>query len=267
MRFLFKSKFFIFLLFLLFSFAVIFSDFRNFIRFPGSLLSSAIFSVSRPVWNASGKVSDFFSFFRDLKKIHFENYDLREQNQRLLAENSYFKDLIKENNLIEKVKNLKIPESSWLVGRIVGMDAQNLANYIIVDIGENESVRIDAPVITENKIVVGKVVEVNKNFSKILTIADPLLKIAVKTEDSGAFGVLRGDYTKNFTIDLISKNESVKGEELVLTSGKDGIFIPGLIVGRIKDFQSRPEDLFQTVNARSDLDIYSLERVFIFKQP
>lgn len=262
-----RKKIFIFLLFFILAVIVIFLNSQKLLGFSNSFLNLFVPSVSRPVWQVSGSVSRFFSSAFNLKYIYFENTDLKDKNQKLLSENSYLKNLIKEKNILEKAKNLQIQNNfEWQIGRIIGMDMQNWSGYVIVDVGEDSGIKVDFPVITENKLLIGKVVEVDKNSAKISTIFNPSLKIAVKTEDSESFGVLSGDYAKNLIIDLVSKSKELIQDEVILTSGKDGVFPEGLLVGRLKSFNISPEKLFQTAYVKTELDIYDLDRVLIITE-
>lgn len=246
------------------SFGAIFFSFKKLLAYPNSFLDSFVSSSTRPVWVFSGKASHFFSSILNIRNIYSDNDYLKDKNQKLIAENSYLKDMIKEKYIIEKARDLQNQDNfDWQIGRIIGMDVQNWSSYIIINIGSDNGIKVDMPVVTENKLLIGKVVEANNKFSKISTIFNPTMKVAVKTQDSEAFGILSGDYTKNLMMDLVAKDKVLNQGEVVLTSGKDGIFPANLIVGQLKNFQIKPENLFQAANIKSDLDVYGLDRVLV----
>ncbi|KKP99065.1 MAG: Cell shape-determining protein MreC [Parcubacteria group bacterium GW2011_GWD2_38_12] len=261
---LFKNKFFIFLLFLIFSFLIIFLNSRKLLGFSNNFLNVFVSSVSKPVWLVSGRFSSLFSFIVDLKNIRSEDFNLKDKNQRLLAENIYLKDLLKEKEILDKAREFHIKDNfDWQIGRVIGMDIQNWSGYVIVDIGSDDGIKIGMPVITQNKLLVGKVIEVEKKFSKISTLLNPSIKVATKTQDSQAFGMLTGDYTKSLLMDFIDKDKVLLLGEPVMTSGKDGFFPAGLVIGELKNFEIKPENLFQTAIIRSELNIYDLDRVLV----
>lgn len=258
------NKFFIILLVLFLSFGAIFFSSQKLLVYPSSFLNLFVSSVTGPVWYFSGKVSKFFSSAFSIRSVYSDNNYLNDQNQKLIAENSYLKDMIKEEYVVEKARDLQNQNNfDWQIGRIMGMDNQNWVNYIIINIGSDNGIKIDMPVITENKLLIGKVVETDNKFSKISTIFNPSMKVAIKTQESEAFGILSGDYTKNLVMDLVTKDRILNQGEVVLTSGKDGIFPANLIIGQLKNFQIKPENLFQIANIKSDLDVYNLDRVLI----
>lgn len=259
-----SKKFFIILLVLFLSFGAIFLSSQKLLAYPDSFLNLFVSSFTRPVWSFSGKVSHFFSSVFNIRSVYSDNDYLKDQNQRLIAENSYLKDMIKEKYVIEKARDLQDQDNfDWQIGRIIGMDTQNWSSYIIINIGNKNGIKADMPVITENKLLIGKVVEVDDGFSKVSTIFNPSMKVAVKAQDSEAFGILSGDYTKNLAMDLVTKDKALNQGEIVLTSGKDGIFPANLIIGQLKNFQIKPENLFQVANIKSDLDVYDLDRVLV----
>lgn len=261
---LFKNKIFIFILFSFFSILIIFLNFQKLFGFSSNLLDLFVPSVSRRIWFVSGKFHGFFSFVSDLKDIRLENYSLKDKNQKLLAENIALKDSLRENEILNKSREFYAKDSfDWQIGRIIGMDVQNWSGYIIVDVGSDDGLRVDMPVVTQNKLLVGKVIEVDKRSAKISTLLNPSIKIAVKTQDSQAFGILSGDYAKNLSMDLIDKGKILLLGELVVTSGKDGFFPADLIIGELKSFEIKPENLFQIGKVQSELDIYNLDRVLV----
>lgn len=259
-----QKKIAVFLLFIFISLAIIFLNYRGFLDYPKSAANYLISPISKPLWITTGKIYRSFSFISNFKNLHSENEALKNQNQKLLAENAYFKNYIKENDILDKARDIQMQNNfNWQISGIIGMDSQNWTDFIILDVGYKNGISVGMPVITENKQLVGKVAEVDKDFSKAITIFNPLLKVGVKTQDSQVFGILNGDRTKNLIMDFVAKEKLLNQGETVLTSAKDGVFPEGIVVGTIKDFQVKPENLFQTVNVKNDLDIYNMDKVLI----
>lgn len=254
----------IFLLFISISLAVIFLNRQGLLESPKKYASFLISTPSRFVWSATGKFSNFLSFVFNIKNIYIENTDLKYQNRKLLEENAYLGDFIAEKSILEKAKNIQAQENfSWQIGRVIGADAQNWSGYIIIDAGSDDGVAVGMPVIDQNKMLIGKIAETGKNFSKVLTIFNSSMKVAAKSQGGDVFGVVVGDYAKNLTMDFVAKERILSHGEAVLTSAKDGVFPEGLVIGTVKDAQIKPENIFQSVNVKSELDIYGINRVII----
>lgn len=261
---MFKKKPILFILIILLSLAFIFLNSKGFLDYPKSAINSLISPVSKPIWNVAGKVLRPFSFVSNFKNLYSENENLKNQNRKLLAENAYLKSFIEEKEVLEKAADIQKQDKFLLqASRVIGMDSQNQSGLVIIDVGSENGVAAGMPVITEDKLLVGKVAETGKNFSKVLTIFNPSLKVAVKTQDSKALGISVGDYSKNILMDFVAKEKNLNQDETVLTSAKDGVFPEGLVIGTIRNFQSKPENLFQIVNINSELDVYSLDRVLV----
>lgn len=254
----------IFFLFISISLAVIFLNQQGLLESPKKYASFLMSAPSKVAWSVAGRFSHFFSFVFNIKNIYIENSDLKNQNQKLLAENSYLGDFIAEKSILEKAKNIQAQENfSWQIGRVIGADAQNWSGYIIVDAGSDDGVAVGMPVIDENKILIGKIAETGKNFSKVLTIFNSSMKVAAKIQGGDVFGVVVGDYAKNLTMDFVAKERLLTQGEAVLTSAKDGVFPEGLVIGTVKDSKIKPENIFQSVNVKSELDIYGINKVII----
>lgn len=259
-----KKRLLFFLIIVIFSLLFIFLDSRGALDYPKSAINYLIAPISKPLWSTTGKISRLFSLILNFKNVNSENEALKNQNQKLLAENAYFKNYIKEKDILDKARDIQTQNNfNWQIAGIIGMDSQNWNDFIILDVGYKNGISVGMPVITENKQLVGKVVEVDNDFSKAITIFNPLLKVGVKTQDSQAFGILNGDRTNNLIMDFVAKEKLLNNGETVLTSAKDGVFPEGIVVGIIKDFQVKPENLFQTVNVKNNLDIYNIDKVLI----
>lgn len=258
------SKFFIFFSLLAISCLIITLNYYKLLDTPKAFLNSAFSPILKPAWKISGQFSNVFSFASNLSNVYSENAKLKEYNQKLSSENSYLKDTMREQGFLSKARDLQAKENfDWQTAKIIGMDMQNMTGYLIIDNGSDDGIQVGMPVITENKYLIGKVVEVDKNFSKVITIFNPSIKVAVKTQDSEAFGLSIGNYTKKMMIDMIPKDKDLKAGEIVVTSGKDAVYPGGLLIGQIDSFQVKPENLFQTAFALGDLDIYDLSLVLI----
>lgn len=258
------SKIFIFSSFLILSLLVVALNYYKLLDQPKAFLNSAFSPVLKPAWKISGQFANIFSFASNLKNIYSENIKLKDSNQKLLSENSYLKDTMREQGFLNDARDLQMKENfDWQASKIIGMDLQNMTGHLIIDSGSADGVEVNMPVITENKYLIGKVVEVDNNFSKVITIFNPSIKVAVKTGDSEAFGLLSGNYTQKLIINMIPKDKELKIGEVVTTSGKDAVYPDGLLIGQVESFDIRPENLFQSASIHGDLNIYDLSRALV----
>ena len=77
-------------------------------------------------------------------------------------------------------------------------------------------------------------VDVNFFSSRVLLISDLNSKIPVISEPSGVHGILSGHGENPPTLEYLPENHEIKNGDKIYTSGKEGIFSPGIPIGEAK---------------------------------
>ena len=82
---------------------------------------------------------------------------------------------------------------------------------------------------------------------------------------SRAMGELRGQSTASSACDLknVSSSESVEVEEIVVTTGLDGIYPKGLTIGTVERVESDPNGPWHRISVRPSSPVDRLENVFV----
>ena len=88
--------------------------------------------------------------------------------------------------------------------------------------------------VLDGKNFIGRIVDVNFFSSRVLLVSDLNSKIPVLSEPSGSHAILSGRGTNEPTLEYLSKNNGIQDGDKIYTSGKEGIFTPGLVVGKAK---------------------------------
>ena len=88
--------------------------------------------------------------------------------------------------------------------------------------------------VLDGKNFVGRIVDVNFFSSRVLLVSDLNSKIPVIIEPSGHHAILSGRGTNEPTLEYLPENHTFQDGDKVYTSGKEGIFSPGIPIGEIK---------------------------------
>ena len=200
--------------------------FRSFIKdtiYRGSLI------VSSP--------SKGFSYLNSEIKTHFnllKNYEDLENKYNALASQALEKNFLElENTQLRQLIDDQIKSSSNLVSSRVMLDKQSpYLNSFILNSGNNKKIK-NGMAVLHGKNFIGRIVDVNFFSSRVLLISDLNSKIAVITEPDGYHAILTGRGSDLPTLEYLPENHSVKEGGVVYTSGKEGIFSPGLPIGKI----------------------------------
>ena len=163
-----------------------------------------------------------------------KNIKLKEENSKL-KEQIYDPDfLIFENKQLRKLLDEQITSSTNLVSARVILDKQSpYLNSFIINSGSNKKIK-NGMAVLDGKYFIGRIVDVNFFSSRILLVTDLNSKIPVLIEPSGYHAILSGRGTNKPTLEYLPKNHKVQSGDKVYTSGKEGIFVPGIPIGKVR---------------------------------
>ncbi len=184
---------------------------------------------------------------------------LEEDYKNLLVENSYLKTLEKENSELRELLDFKEENSISLeVSNIISRDNVN-NNILIIDIGEGKGVEKGQAVVINNGIIIGKVLEVHKDISKVRLLTDNFSKIAVQiSSENNISGIIQGSLGISMMMDYIPQEQDIKKGDIIVTADT-GMSIPaGLIIGKVEEIKFAEEELFKHAFISSLLDYNTL---------
>ena len=223
-------------------------------------------------WNntVAGKVNSYYNewaYFFDLKatnaKLVAENVALRNE----LAQNFVPYDTsVKSGTLILRKDSLeKIRKFFYYPAKVVGNSFTLQKNYITIERGALQGVKKDMAVISPDGSIVGVVVEVNDNYSKIMSLLHRNSKVSAMLKRDRIAGSIEWDGKSPDILLLknISKSASPKIGDTVLTSPYSSSFPAQLMIGRVTSIIKDPSSNFLTLNIKSATNFYNLEFVYL----
>jgi len=156
-----------------------------------------------------------------------------------------------------------------LHGYIVGGDPDVFTRSYVADIGSRDGVSRGMPVAWGN-VAAGVISEVGLWHSKVRVLSDPRSRICIRFARSGREGVLAGTGRANcvvrFVPNQVNDNE-IQAGDIVVTSGTDVIFPPGLLVGRVVRFAKRPAEPSADVEVELTADFSRIGTCLVLKGP
>ena len=102
---------------------------------------------------------------------------------------------------------------------------------IIINKGSKEGIIKGMPV-TQNKYLIGRIVETNYLSSRVLLLNDLNSRIPVTFDTSSTQAILTGNGTRKPTLEYLPENYEFVDNITVFASGKDGIFNAGTPIGK-----------------------------------
>ena len=200
---------------------------RSFIKdtiYRGSLVVSV---PSRSFSNITNFVSNHINIYSEYSQIKKENDELKNNISK-----SDFLEL--ENTQLRKLIEEQVSSPSNLVSARVMLDKQSpYLNSFIINVGSNKDIK-NGMTALDGKNFIGRIVDVNFFSSRVLLVSDLNSKIPVITEPSAYHAILSGHGKNEPTLEYLPENNNIQNGDKVYTSGKGGIFSPGVPIGEVK---------------------------------
>jgi len=255
--------------------ALITLDFRGSTGIFGSARDTTL-NVLGPVRSVAAWV---MSPFRDawngitgFDELEAENARLRLELESADNSNLEVADLrriVLEFELLEDLRT-SASLSERVVARVIDEPLSNFERTIELNKGSNDGIEVGMPV-EAGRGLVGRVVQVVRNRSRVELITDASFGVAVRLVRSGDIGVARGNGDGSLlTIEFVKVDTVVIPGESVVTSGLEGSLFPGgILVGTVVSARPDPVTGFQEVDVAPvvDSDRLSLVQVVLFTPP
>ena len=197
-----------------------------------------------------------------------ENAELKRQNSILELKLDQTVPLSRENrDLREQLKMRPRPEWNPRFARIIGRDPSNWWRSILIDLGANDGVKIDMPVVAKTGLI-GRVQEAYPNRSQIALLGDPDCRVSVTIEATKETGILKstGETVYDPTLVKLTHLPGVTlarpGDKLY-SSGLGEIFPRGIYVGKLLAIHSRPGSLTTTATVKLSTNTSQLNEVWV----
>jgi rod shape-determining protein MreC len=205
-------------------------------------------TFASPLQNASSKASGattgFFQQIWNFRGAAQENEQLKQRVSALEVELNTARQAAAENERLRAL--LKLNEETQynsVPARVIARDPSVWFNTITINRGSTSGIAVNMPVVTGGGIV-GRVITVSPFASQVMLITDEKAgagAVVGQLGQSGALGSVRGRADLGVGIiemRYVSGLEKVEVNDTVMTTGQDGIYPPGLNVGRVVDVKN-----------------------------
>ncbi|HOQ16120.1 MAG TPA: rod shape-determining protein MreC [Defluviitaleaceae bacterium] len=213
-------------------------------------------------------ISDQIYFIKNIKELEKQNTELAKKVDELSYENKILQQYKDENTRLRKLLELdkKYPDYPKIGAEIIGKDPGNWYNVFLIDKGSNDGLEVDMVVLSGNGLV-GHIIEVAPNYSKVLSIIDDRNAVSSKVLRTGDLGIVKGDLTllneglcKMEYVD--AEADIIVGDEIV-TSNLSDIYPPGIMIGVVKEIETESHGLTKYALIEPVVDFRHLEEVLV----
>jgi rod shape-determining protein MreC len=232
--------------------------------------ASALLELMRPVEASTARLGEgatsIFQDYLDLVHVHEENARLRAELARVTSDRARLAELEVENRHLTELLELKGALGlDAVAANVIGSDATGLARTLVLGQGSASGLRTGMAVLSSTGVV-GKVIATSAHASRVLLIDDHNSALDGFDQRSRARGIVAGVVDDGLIMKYVDRSEDIRAGDTVVTSGLDGIFPRGLLVGTVRNVRREGPGLFLSVTVAPAVEFRSLEQVLVVTQ-
>jgi rod shape-determining protein MreC len=235
-------------------------------------------AAASPIGEATEKVENAFDTSEEdrLRRQVLESEELAAQASRLERENARLRELLRGERPFYEYGPL---------ARVIAPVGDQFTERIQIDVGSEDGIRADMPVVIGENTLVGRTTEVSRSTAEVMLVTDQMfaagvriippaqfdpasgeLSPAVTAEDvSYGEGLLRTDLEGYLGVDYVDLSSRAEEGDYVVTSGRAGdrelLFPPGLLVGTVENVSSQDTVQYKNIVVDPAMDPDDLEEV------
>ncbi|MDX2127960.1 MAG: rod shape-determining protein MreC [Chloroherpetonaceae bacterium] len=214
---------------------------------------------------AFGFLESSFSYFSNYFNLYSQNLELQNRNLSLSAEVNFLRNAKYENETLKRLLVYRDSTNfSVRLARVVDRTFSPEKNFIMINIGSNDSISVDMPVVCD-KGLVGRIVLVSPNFSLVQLAINSDFKIGVISELSRTAGIITwkgGDIAKA-SLEYVSLSSKLAKGERLFTTEYSTFANAQTLVGTVSNVWEEQGKNFFQVELTYAVDFTALDYVFV----
>ena len=270
-----KKKISFFTTIIILSSIIFFSSNSSIMNIGENAIGTVTSSITRIVYSSIASSKEVFTKIFGSKSIREENEKLKIENAELKEKNVNMENIIAKEDFLKNEYNLYLKnKDSLLSANVIALDSNSLLIRFNINKGSKDGVKVGDIIVqgtvgedenTYIKAVVGKVIEVGYNWSKVSSLVDSSSNVSFNVVRTQSYGAINGQ-ENNLLSGFMYKSDAdiIVGDKLV-TSGRGGIFPSDLYIGEVTEVKSSENNLEKKISVKSPVDFTTLFRVFVIK--
>lgn len=204
-----------------------------------------------------------WSGYVDLVDAREEAGQLRGQVAALEGQLARLAELERENQRLAALLEFRARVEGTAYGaRVIARDPGPLSTTLTIDRGARDTVTRGMAVLAPDGVV-GRVVEVSHTASRVALLTDHNSGVDALIERTRARGVVQGGADGTCAMNYLHRDADVQIGDRVLTSGLDGVFPKGIVIGTVVELRRRHRGLLQSAVVQPSAALDRLEEVVL----
>ena len=201
-----------------------------------------------------------------LRGAQEENTQLRTALQQLELRLQEERALAQQAAGLRRLLELKAAAPvSTTAADIIGASGTSGYRAILINKGRQDGVEADMAILSPDGVV-GRVAQAGLHTAKVQLLIDRTAAIGAMVERSRAQGVVMGVGDQSLQLQYVSGLADVRQGDLVVSSGIDGVYPQGFVIGTV-DLVDRGPVSYREIRVRPAVDVTRVEQVLVVTSP
>jgi rod shape-determining protein MreC len=234
---------------------------RSGVRVLTAITFGTFSRVQRAAAGALGHVTGAWSRYADLRGVQAENERLRREVVDLGVRLQQERALAQRGQRLELLLRLQSAMArQTLAADVIAGDATSYFRTVTINRGTGDGVRRDLAVVAPAGVVGRIVGDPSRVTARVQLLINRTAGAGALVERSRAGGVVAGD-GQALRLEYVSPLADVAVGDVVVTSGLDGIYPRGFVIGRVAAIEGT--GVSRRITVQPTVDFSSLEEVLV----
>lgn len=237
---------------------------ENFLGNIFSPINKFFYSIGNRISHSFGNVGDLFTLQEEKEKLEIEVLELQDKNRKL-------ENIISKSDFLKAESELlKTTDKNLMNAEIISKEPGNWYNKFTIDKGKRDGIKKDTIIIQGIKLedgtihegLVGRVIKVGDNWSKVSAIIDEENSVSFKIIRTQDGGIVKGSIDSDMEGFLFDRKADVVIGDQLYTSGLGNAYEKDLYIGEVEDVIQLEEELMKKVVVKPAIDFKKIYKVF-----
>lgn len=203
-----------------------------------------------------------YLFLVDLRR---ENEELKKRMADLQRENDQMKEMAQSHERLRKLLQFRETLSANVIAaEVTGRDPSSWFKSLTINKGEKDGIGQGMAVISPEGVI-GQILKTAPSQSIVLLITDYNSALDSIVQRTRAKAIVEGKGENRCQLKYLLRTEEIVEGDRVVTSGLNGNFPKGLMIGEIKKVDRKGHGIFQYAELVPSVDFTILEEVLVIK--
>ena len=155
----------------------------------------------------------------------------------------------------------------FIATRIVSNSISSQSNYLVLDKGTNDQLKVGMGVVDPNKSVIGIITEITDKYSVVMSLLHKDSHISGKLTKGGQTGTLSwdGSEVNAITLNNIPKSSKIIKGDTIISSGFSTALPKGMTIGYVDKLYKDPSSNYLKIKFLSAANFYNLQYAYVIR--